>query len=86
MGTLCATPSLGVPWGPLGPIYIAFWKHFGDISTTVDGFGKQFGPDFETRVQAKVRETYFQARLPRYLAGAAGCPAQPSEERRALFQ
>ena len=45
-GTLCATTSLGVPWGPLGPISVAFWKHFGDISTTLDGFGKQFGPYF----------------------------------------
>ena len=44
-GTLCATPSLGVPWGHLGVNFDGFEEHWDQISAIVDGSGKHFGPD-----------------------------------------
>ena len=44
-GTLCATPSMGVPWGHLEPNFDGFWEHWGQLSAIVDGFGKHFRPD-----------------------------------------
>ena len=44
-GTLCATPSQGVPWGHLGANFDGFWEPWGQLSAMVDGFGKHFGPD-----------------------------------------